>query len=1155
MARTGRRRQIDDVESADDIPRSNEIKRPKIEAGMEDVSSSELESNSSNDDEKEADDDSEDMDGEEQQFDDEELLAAYTRSKKDQKGYVGSTSKAGVIKSISLRDFMCHRHLTVNFGPRMNFVVGHNGSGKSAVLTGIAVALGSKATVTGRGSGLKDLIRQGCDRAIITIVLANSGEEAYRSNIYSPNIVIERTINSNGSTGYKFKASKEGKTLANKRSELSSICDHFNINIDSPLTILTQDQSRSFLQNADPYKLYKFFLNGTQLSCLLDTYESAGQNIASLDNHIKRQKEALPDLKNKVEGLKRKIQASRKVMKQRRKNKQLLIELAWSYVKEKEQAKEEAENEVSTYQEKLSLVHVEINKAEREMPQVIKRILQTEQDVENQDNSLRPLLRTVKDAQVRYTEARKELKTMELAIPDIETELAEEKASLVKLEKKIEERLRLNEPDQIEARERLIQRRTKSEEILGKIRLERPARERERQEKFEDQKKSKRELESIEDEIKQLDHQAMQINNQIHNISRQENNRMAAFGINIEPLLDEIKTTRWHEKPLGPLGYYVHLDDMHYADILQRMLGSALCAFAVKHNEDKVKLMGIIDKHFKRGYRPGNYTAKEGAHPPAIFRHAGELFDYSGGDLSNLGPTILSKLRFDNEEVLRLLIDNCNIERTFLAPNIVEGNRMMDHTLGKGLNHVTINCADGMTTAGTVSTRQSGPTNRYRGVPLFTADIGTEIQKLQNQLQEIEKKRTELMQSTSPVRQHIAKLQGEMTSLTKLIESLIKKMSPLEKDLDLTKRKLAEMATTEMDSSESIREELQQKIGELELKIQQHQGDIEKQKQIILNRDAEIKQRQDEVDAHAPRKQQLIEMMNSLIQERSKIENSQRHYQNSLASYERRLEAAKEHLAGVAKNLEIFTQKAKNFAPQRIETNRKPEELEAERKSLDKSITEASKTLGFNLDELTADYRKQKEIWQNASNSIRDLKSLYNMLQRAMINRRTWWGQTRSHISIRARTAFVVFESFRGLDGRLEFDHQQGRLSLLVHNQVSTESQNGTFTQTSHYKGTKALSGGERSFSTVSLLLALWSTVPCPLRALDEWDVFLDAANRRVAAKNLMEGAKESDGKQYILITPLDMQGIDISGPDKKIIRMADPERGQGTIELQSQSM
>jgi hypothetical protein len=37
-------------------------------------------------------------------------------------------SDVGVIKQVVLVDFMCHRHLKVDFGPRMNFLVGHNGS-------------------------------------------------------------------------------------------------------------------------------------------------------------------------------------------------------------------------------------------------------------------------------------------------------------------------------------------------------------------------------------------------------------------------------------------------------------------------------------------------------------------------------------------------------------------------------------------------------------------------------------------------------------------------------------------------------------------------------------------------------------------------------------------------------------------------------------------------------------------------------------------------------------------------------------------------------------------------------------------------------------------------------------------------------------------
>lgn len=68
---------------------------------------------------------------------------------------------AGVVKEISLVNFMCHENLTVSMAEKMNFVVGHNGSGKSAILTGLAVALGAKATITGRGAGLKSLIMSG----------------------------------------------------------------------------------------------------------------------------------------------------------------------------------------------------------------------------------------------------------------------------------------------------------------------------------------------------------------------------------------------------------------------------------------------------------------------------------------------------------------------------------------------------------------------------------------------------------------------------------------------------------------------------------------------------------------------------------------------------------------------------------------------------------------------------------------------------------------------------------------------------------------------------------------------------------------------------------------------------------------------------------
>ncbi len=101
---------------------------------------------------------------------------------------------AGSIESISLKNFLCHRRLTLSLDPHVNFIVGSNGSGKSAILTAITVCLGSRATFTQRGNSTKSLIREGEQTAQITLVIRNSGDGSYRPDLYPDSITIERTL-------------------------------------------------------------------------------------------------------------------------------------------------------------------------------------------------------------------------------------------------------------------------------------------------------------------------------------------------------------------------------------------------------------------------------------------------------------------------------------------------------------------------------------------------------------------------------------------------------------------------------------------------------------------------------------------------------------------------------------------------------------------------------------------------------------------------------------------------------------------------------------------------------------------------------------------------------------------------------------------------
>ena len=60
----------------------------------------------------------------------------------------------------------------------------------------------------------------------------------------------------------------------------------------------------------------------------------------------------------------------------------------------------------------------------------------------------------------------------------------------------------------------------------------------------------------------------------------------------------------------------------------------------------------------------------------------------------------------------------------------------------------------------------------------------------------------------------------------------------------------------------------------------------------------------------------------------------------------------------------------------------------------------------------------------------------------------------------------------------------------------------------SQTKDVKALSGGERSFVTLSLLLAISKSLETPFRVMDEFDVFLDPVACKIAMDNIVKSQR-----------------------------------------------
>lgn len=94
------------------------------------------------------------------------------------------------------------------------------------------------------------------DSAALAIVkLTNKGSDAYKADVYGDEIIIERKLLRDGGGQYKIKSSNN-KTVSTKREELVAICDHMSIQIDNPLTVLSQDMARQFLNSSSSHDKY-----------------------------------------------------------------------------------------------------------------------------------------------------------------------------------------------------------------------------------------------------------------------------------------------------------------------------------------------------------------------------------------------------------------------------------------------------------------------------------------------------------------------------------------------------------------------------------------------------------------------------------------------------------------------------------------------------------------------------------------------------------------------------------------------------------------------------------------------------------------------------------------------------------------------------------
>jgi chromosome segregation ATPase len=975
------------------------------------------------------------------------------------------------------------------------------------------------------------LVKNGCNTATIKITLRNQGPEAFRHEEYGDFIIVERRIQKEGGGGYTLRAS-DGRKVSSTRDELNDILEQFNIQVDNPCNVLMQDASKLFLAGNKPEKKYELFLKATQLEQMHNDLEETGKNISLGEMALASKEDALPAMEEKMKELEAKVQALQLLETQRKKARKMRSNLAWSHVRVRENELESAESELTKIEEQET--KLADAKAQKEQQLLAAKAEQTQLTAHLSE--MRTATRELDAAQFQF---QSDMRTVQTGAAKFDAEIETRKAEQNRLKQRINTK-------RAKIRELQAQSRGGDQEAAFRKKLALAEKKRAESEKLSTEHNDamqrrpvlEEEANQLEEKVRSADSQARRVNDEVTKLSAQEKrlasaskDRTAAFGYDVPRILGILRANekRFSSPPIGPIGLYVTLLDDKWTQFVDAELGKTLDKFLVANSGDLKLFQDLMRKNQIKS--------------PQILvtRFADKPYELRPQNLpSSQFKTLLQIIKIDQPTCFNSIIDMHSPERYLLFDTYDEAKSVMfPQSPQNAKKAYALDTHTGLTVHyGSEVTSGIKRTN----APRLQADVTAALEETRavlharsQELQPLHQQAQQLKQRLQQVSKELKQVVDKVNSAPGIIDRLNSEIEELEKPPEV-----------EPDRAEEINQ-VEAGIPDLESKVAEEQLGID----AILEKKKEHLKGIEPIEAQLDELHQKRAEMEKAIDQGSTQLDSIGKAIHTLAERLPQFEQALEKLKGakivagekckeLRQTVEEYVTKAQMLSPRPSEEEimDTPEQIEKKIVSFERLIEEQQKAGGLSH-EVIGEYQDAKASIDALRQAIDDTRSALQQAHTMLKERARRWVQFRKGISSRARALFISYLSYRNFEGQLKFDHKASTLNIEINPSRATGGGS---------RDTTTLSGGERSFSTVALLLALWDMMESPFRAMDEFDVFMDAVNRRLSMEMLLEAASEKRHRQYIFLTPQQLQGVQLD-EFTKVIRMKPVERNQRTID------
>lgn len=1022
----------------------------------------------------------------------------------------------GSIKSITLENFMCHSNFYLTFNPRINFISGLNGSGKSAIQTALVVGFGARASITNRAASLKSLIKYNSSLATISITIANGNEEIYGSGpfkpeIYGKQITIVRKIIEDGTSTYKI-LNENGKIVKGSRSELNKIIFHFNILVDNPICVMNQAMVKTFHKSANPKAKYELFYKAISANIYKESIEHAKSLAAEFLSKLENIESVLNQCFKEVHEYETFEKKCKQLETLKNNKTQLENEYAWYIISQTEGMYEECLNQIEIHKNNISQGTEKISILEENIKTSSEELIIKKSEWKN-----------VEDARSRnhfiLMEAKKELKN-KLDEYDVVKQIARKQDHNLKLlfndkkdlEQHIEaEKKKGNTNNLAECKKKLVcyEEKIAEYEAVWKTNIEHEQNLRNTIDNF---------IQKIgnlkNNEVTPLQRRIGELNRNMNSMSQQQD-RINFYGSWMPQLVQAIeiafKQKKFKKQPIGPIGAYIKVNDDKWIFSIENHLNKGfLRSFLVDNVADTKILQAIMDKIIPVNTRkPSIITSK----------FFDQIHNITNKETKN---SMFRMLSFINPVVGNCLIDNNRIETIMLVDKIEDALPLMENESRVPRNCYYILTLDGTQIYPSPSYRVYALQNSFNPVYL-QSDISVAINNLKREKKDLEIKINNLNKEFENLEQLKLEKQQQLNR-TQLETKLLKtKYEDYSKQINDLRAKCEE----EEDDRLTI---LMDEINEVNLKINQTQKLKDDAIQPVLKYEKELKEIKDKLDqikltidkTDRSAIMEQIETLQSQIskntQEMSQINNDLTEQKHSLNELIKKAENTKKKLESSLIEAErlckkiVVTRNEKDIRRDIEETNHKKQLLEME---LDKK--------DINHLVLREEYKKKKEEFIHHRALYKQIVNIYNdnkkNVEFSIISLENYI----QSVQLKVVEAFDMVLKLRKIKGKLEIDQYEENMFITMFDNISTS----------------CASGGERTFATVALILALWSNMQLPFYSIDEYDVYMDNVNRLATTQMLMSFIEQRKN-QFIFLTPQDISHIK-SAHNIKIVRLKEP--------------